>query len=301
MTEANSMQTRDPAKSFGPAPPPAERDALRGEDPIQSARMHEAAYQQLYAYVQDLHRVIAERNRALDAARAAEAAKRNFLANMSHEFRTPLTAILGFAEFLRTKQSDAKDGELLARIVLAARSIDGLVDNLLTMARLDAGTLPLEPKLCDVAALVVEESAQFEARANAKGLQYELRLPPQPAMHIVTDGTRLAQALGVLLDNAIKYTSEGKVCVELVADTASSLPLRIEVRDTGCGIGAAFRDRLFELFEQEDSSSTRRFDGAGLGLAMARALLGLVGCRLALSDGSSPGSTFIISFPHAST
>jgi signal transduction histidine kinase len=135
------------------------------EDLLQTLRACEAAYQQLFAYVQDLQRVIRERDRALEQAQAAAEAKNVLLANMSHEFRTPLTSILGFAELLVSRSVSAADRDLLARIHRAGRRVEGLVENLLTMARIDSGahTAALAP--CDLAALLRDECARFASRA----------------------------------------------------------------------------------------------------------------------------------------
>lgn len=276
----------------------AEQLARVADDLKESLQEREAAYLQLQAYVHDLHRVIGERNRALDTVKAVENMKKNFLSNMSHEFRTPLTAVLGFSEFLRAREADAERRDLLERVVRAGGRIESLVDRLLTTARLDSGSLPVEPRLCDVPGIVAATAGKFAPIAAAKALELVVKLPEFDAMPIVADGLRLAQALEVLIDNAVKFTSKGSVGVTLLADPATRLPLQIEVSDQGRGIAPEFQGRIYSRFEQEDGSSTRQYEGVGLGLAMARALADLIGASLSFESELGVGSKFIISLSH---
>jgi signal transduction histidine kinase len=220
---------------------------------------------------------------------------------MSHEFRTPLTAILGFSEYLAGLEGDTVRRDLMQRVIRAGHRIDALVDKLLTLARLEFGGLAPEPALCDCAALVCQTVARHETAARAKGLAFELRLPRIPSMPVVVDGARFAQALDAIVENAVKFTVEGSVSVELVVDASSGLPLRVEVTDTGAGIGEGFRARVFSPFEQEDGSSTRAHDGAGIGLATAAGLMDLIGGQLHFRSTQGSGSVFNLELPYASS
>jgi signal transduction histidine kinase len=259
----------------------------------------EASYGQLRAYVLDLHRVLAERDSARKAAKCADATKKQLLSNMSHEFRTPLTAILGFSDYLREREADPEKRDLMQRVARAARRIEGLADKLLTLARLEFGALAAEPALCDCVHLVREAAGRHEAAAQAKSIAFSVRVPEFSVLPVVIDGALLAQALGLVVDNAVKFTRQGSVRVELVSDPSSGLPLRVEVADTGPGIGEGFRPRIFGAFEQEDGSSTRPHDGAGIGLATAAGLVDLIGGQLHYRSTPGAGSTFVIEFPHA--
>ena len=295
---APSLSAGAAALAEGGALPTYEQLQKYARDLARTLAEREASGRQLRAYVQDLHRVIAERNGAREAAKAADATKKQFLSTMSHEFRTPLTAILGFSDYLAGRETDASKRDLVQRILRAGHRIDGLVERLLTLARLEFGGLAPDPALCDCVALVRAAAKRHEETARGKSLAFELREPDFPVMPIVIDGARFSQALEALVDNAVKFTAAGTVRVELVADRAAGLPLRVEVTDTGPGIKEAYCERLFTAFEQEDGSSTRAHDGAGIGLATAAGLVDLIGGRLRYEAVTGSGSRFTIDFPH---
>jgi len=265
----------------------------------QTLRAREDAYRQLFAYTQDLQSVIRQRNSALAEARVAAVAKSRLIANMSHEFRTPLTVILGFTELLAGTTRDAGQKDLFSRILAAGSRVEGLVANLLTLARLDTGALPVRAESFDVCALLRQDSAAFAERARAKGVEFELKVPDHPvAMEM--DAAHLRQALAALLDNAVKFTPRGRIEVTLHTNRQTAAPLRIDIADTGIGIPAEHHQRIMESFEQVDGSSTRAFDGAGLGLTVARSILALVGCQLELASSAGNGSVFSIVLPPGS-
>ena len=276
------------------------REHLPAEALSATLRERELAYQQLYAYVKDLLNVIAQRDRALAEANAAAAAKSQLLSNMSHEFKTPLTSILGFSELLARNNTDAATRDLLTRIHNAGKRIDGMVNNLLTMARLNAGAMPIELGLCDIGVVVQEESVRFAARARDKGLKFHVELPEFPLLGLMIDEARMRQALAEILDNALRFTARGEIAIRVVANHAMRVPLSVEVEDSGIGIRAEDRQRVMNAFEQGDGSSTRRVGGAGLGLTIAEALLSLIGCGLDFSSEPGRGSIFRIALPRNS-
>ena len=302
MTQLPALETTNAARPLQAASPD---DVKRLYDQLyvfaadlqRALRDREAAYKQLYSYVEDLHRALAVRDGALGAAKAAERAKSAFLANVSHEFRTPLTAILGFSDILREGEARELEKEFLTRIHLAGKRMEGLVENLLTLASLEAGDLHSEHAVCDVAKVARESVRAAGEKAQAKSLSLTLHEPEEPLLPVLTDGAKLRHVLDALLDNAIKFTAAGSVQVEITADAKSGLPLTISVADTGIGIAPAVAERIFSPFAQGDDSSTRAHDGVGLGLSLARSLLAMIRAELKFSTTPGEGSVFTIHLP----
>jgi PAS domain S-box-containing protein len=247
------------------------------------------------------HRVEA-RTAALEAAmHKAEAANRTksaFLANISHEMRTPMTAIIGMTELMRRSPLDSSQAERLAKIGYAAEHLLGIINDLLDLARIEAGKLPIDAVEFGLGDLLADAHALVRQRAEQKGLPIDIRHDGVPE-RLVGDPQRLRQALVNYLMNAVKFTERGSISVRVTvgsAPNASStddrLPLRFEVRDTGPGIPAATLARLFNAFEQADNSFTREHGGTGLGLAIVRQIAGLMGGEAGVASREGEGSTF---------
>jgi signal transduction histidine kinase/ActR/RegA family two-component response regulator len=241
-------------------------------------------------------------NRELTAARdVAETANRTktmFLANVSHELRTPMTAILGYAEVLQDdlgcRAASAVETEALATIRRNAQHMVGIVSDLLDMAKLEAGKLAVEIQPCSPLQVASDVLVLLRPKAQQRGLELALRLATPVPATIASDALRLRQILLNLVDNAIKFTADGSVCVEL-ALAAASPQLHFAVRDTGIGMGADLLARLFRPFEQADVSTTRRFGGTGLGLAISRQLAQLLGGDIVAASEPGRGSVFTLS------
>jgi signal transduction histidine kinase/DNA-binding response OmpR family regulator len=241
---------------------------------------------------------------ALDGARlqALEAshAKSNFLANMSHEIRTPLTAILGYAELLDDRHLDLDDRLAHARTVrTAGKHLLSLVNDVLDLAKIDAGKLKVELAPCSPIDVLAEVGSTLRVRASDRKLAFEMRSDgPLPAT-IRADTMRLTQILMNLVGNAIKFTDEGHVHVTAkCVDPKGATPrLVVSVSDTGIGMDEALRARLFTTFTQADSSSARRHGGAGLGLAISRELARLLGGDIEVEPNADGGSTFRLTIP----
>ncbi|MCB9706443.1 MAG: hypothetical protein H6711_31645 [Myxococcales bacterium] len=237
-----------------------------------------------------------------DAAREASAQKSSFLANMSHELRTPLNATIGYAELIQEVCEDPDESDAAARataladsarITLAGRHLLGLIDGILDLSKIEAGKMALVDEAVDLDALVDEVLAVSEPLARSSG--NELRCERPPALGVVgSDGLRLRQCLLNLLSNACKFTSGGEVCLEITADAAR---VRFEIQDTGIGISREQMGRLFEPFVQGDARTTRRFGGSGLGLALSRRFMELLGGRVEVSSEPGVGSTFALVLP----
>ena len=238
----------------------------------------------------------AELAAARDAADAASRAKSSFLANMSHEIRTPMNAILGMAHVLRRSGVTAEQADKLDKIDAAGRHLVGLINDILDLVKSDAGKIVLEQRDFRVADLLASIDALVGHRIRAKGLALRVDLAGLPPV-LHGDSARLAQALVNYLANACKFTERGSIVLKarVIDENEDSYGLRFEVSDTGIGLSAEQQGQLFQLFTQGDSSTTRTYGGAGLGLALTRRIALLMGGEVGVDSAPGQGSTFWIS------
>lgn len=226
------------------------------------------------------------------AAEAASEAKSVFLANMTHEMRTPLHGVIGFATVLQTMEGiPPKARRFIDRIAASGQAMLALVNDVLDVSKIEAGHIALSPEPVDALALVEDTVNLVRDQAAGKGLA--IRIEPAGALpeRVRVDVRRLRQVLGNLLCNAVKFTDAGSVSVR-VAYLADQGRLRLSVVDTGVGVPDEVRDRLFERFSQADGSITRRHGGAGLGLAISKGLVSIMGGEIGLESQVGAGSTF---------
>ena len=242
---------------------------------------------------------IADKSRELEAAlaasEAANAAKGNFLANMSHELRTPLNSIIGFANILqRNGRSELKpkDATYLSRISANGSHLLTLINGVLDLSKIEAQQVQLEMSDVDVAALLRECLDQMEPQAEAREVLLLAEAPRSCMLH--TDRSRLKQIILNLVGNAIKFTHRGRVTVRLHVDPRTQLPTRIDVQDTGIGIAPDRVTRIFDAFQQEDETTSRRYGGTGLGLTITRSLAHLMGWEIEVASAVGVGSTFTV-------
>jgi signal transduction histidine kinase len=251
-----------------------------------------------YTDVSEAQAVEVELRRAKEAAEAANLAKSRFLATMSHELRTPLNAVIGFSDAL-LREGDAPDptrvGEFAQEIHGAGRHLLSLINNILDVARIEAGRFELATDRIDLLRLVRTCVRQADPAARAADITLDIDVSPGVPV-LQADERRLQQVLNHLLSNAVKFTGEGgTVTVSGAVDGNGELVLR--VADTGIGIAEADLGRVFEPFIQLDGSLSRRFQGAGLGLYVSRALVEAQGGQLRLSSQPGIGTTAEIRLP----
>jgi signal transduction histidine kinase len=223
--------------------------------------------------------------------------KSEFLANMSHEFRTPLNAILGFAELLREKPAAdvEKSRRYAENIITSGRSLLMMINDLLDLAKAEAGKIILHFERTSIQQLCEGLSAFFLPLTEKKNLLLETEVCPDiPLVH--TDAGKVQQILYNLLSNAIKFTPEGGQ-ITVKAEMPDDMTVRISVRDTGCGIPKEHQDKIFEKFRQLDGSITRLGDGTGLGLAICKQLTELLAGTIGLESEPAKGSIFWLEIP----
>lgn len=242
--------------------------------------------------------VTAELLKAKEIAEQANQSKTNFLANISHEIRTPLTAIIGFAELVQDKdQSEFERMTAIKSIWSNAKLLGILVDEILDMAKVEAGRLNTEKIAVHLPTLIEDVSTTMALRAKHKGIELQVEAEPDVPDAILSDPTRLRQCMFNVIGNAIKFTDRGSVHLHIstVSNTAGKLLIKMSVTDTGIGVAPENQSRLFQPFTQADSSTTRRFGGTGLGLFLSKRLSQEMGGDLILEKSAEGiGSTFIL-------
>ncbi len=261
--------------------------------------------QELERRVQEATAELVEQNELLRrqaiALEQASATKSQFLANISHELRTPLQAIIGYTQLLLQQQRVAKqtlaEGALtkLERVDSNARHLLGVINDLLDITRIEAGSMPLHLETFSMASLIDEVFEEVEPLIARSRLRVSRRVDPDLG-EVRSDRKKLKQVVLNLLSNALKFTPEGLVMVQARLDGGGHEAL-IEVADTGIGIGAEDQVRIFEEFQQADSSLTRHYGGTGLGLPICKRLVEMLGGTIALVSTPGSGSTFSVRLP----
>jgi signal transduction histidine kinase len=233
---------------------------------------------------------------ALQRAEAASQSKSEFLASMSHELRTPLSAVVGYMELFEGDMLGPVAPEqkrYLKRVKAAARHLISIIEEILTFSRIDAGKEEVHREMLDVVQLARDVEELLEPQAVLKGLALSVTLPDRSVL-VDTDPTKLRQILINLLGNALKFTDEGAVSLEMSLAGGS---VNFCIRDSGPGIDAADLERIFDPFTQVDQSLKRRKGGTGLGLPVSRRLADLLGGSLSVESSPGTGTAFTLRIP----
>jgi signal transduction histidine kinase/CheY-like chemotaxis protein len=239
---------------------------------------------------------------ALDRADSANRAKSTFLANMSHELRTPLNAIIGMSRLLAESPDLPQHRQLPDTIHRAGQSLLALISDVLDLSQIEAGKITLQVASFAPRQLVEEVIDMFAPEAASKSLRIDVAFAASLPDRFVGDQARLRQILVNLVSNAIKFTTEGgvRIDVDLEVDPVTGRWLVIDVTDTGQGILASDQKRIFSAFQQVDNSMSRAHQGTGLGLNISRDLIALMGGRIELRSAPGAGSRFRVRVPESS-
>jgi len=231
---------------------------------------------------------------AKEAAEAGNRAKSSFLANMSHEIRTPLNAVIGFASLMQRRVTKSENAKTLAQIMAAGQHLLGIINEILDYSKIEAGKLALSPEDFDLRTEVETARAGAAQSAGVKGLELLVDVDPDLPARVHGDPLRIRQCLLNYLNNAVKFTDQGTVSLRVmkIGDRENGVAVRFEVQDTGVGISAEVRKRLFSDFEQADGSTSRKYGGTGLGLAITKRLVAMMGGEVGFDSASGQGSLF---------
>jgi signal transduction histidine kinase/CheY-like chemotaxis protein/ligand-binding sensor domain-containing protein len=242
--------------------------------------------------ISELRKANAETDRQRELAEQASVSKSRFLANMSHEIRTPMNGVLGMAELARQAETPVEREEYLRSLQQSARSLLAILNDILDLSKIEAGKVELTHAAFRLRDCLAEAVQPLAASAGQKNLELIVRIAPDVPETLIGDSVRLRQVLVNILGNAVKFTEEGEIALEISVRELppGSVVLHFRVRDTGLGIPPEKQELIFEAFEQA-GSAIRHFGGAGLGLAISARFVEMMGGRIAVESPAAPASS----------
>jgi len=223
--------------------------------------------------------------------------KTRFLANISHEIRTPLNAVVGFSSLLDKVDDPDKKENLIRKIKDSAESLVALVDGVLEFSRIESGHVAINKEPVEIRSLIHAVQGMFSLQADRKGLTLEYSIYTEITNYIEGDLLRLRQILVNLVGNAVKFTDKGEVSINVILSDDKDM-LHFDIRDTGIGIPRNLQARIFERFRQVDDSAQRKYGGTGLGTAISKNLVELMGGKIGLESTLGEGSCFWFEIPY---
>jgi len=252
----------------------------------------------------DIHKIRLEKKdyeanliEAKEAAEAANRAKRDFLSNMSHELRTPLNGVVGMTNLMLSTNMSEEQREYMRYIKISGEHLISIVNDLLNFSKIENGRIKLESKKFNLRETVLVATELLMPKVHEKGLRFIKEIPQDMPEYLLGDAFRLRQILFALLDNAVKFSEKGAIVfsLTLVSRDENFTEILFTVKDQGIGIDNSLKDLIFEGFQQADTSFTRQYGGAGLGLAIARGLIALMNGTIWVESQKGVGSTFFFS------